>query len=245
MTYRYRIALIFLLGFFIDCINIFMSAITLPAIAEAMQVSSLSVTWVANSYILGLTLIIPLSPRLAARFGIRELMTASMLLFAAAAVLAGSAESFASLIFWRFLQGVAGGLLIPAGQSLTFQYFQGRERSKISTIIMMIALIAPALSPMAGGIIVDLAGWQPVFYVNAPVALFTALLAWCWIREPKTTAGEAPDLKGLLLVSLTLASLLIALSLYGEYHNIAGALALGGLMLFSAGLYYRHYRQTP
>lgn len=245
MTYRYRIALIFLLGFFIDCINIFMSAITLPAIAEAMQVSSLSVTWVANSYILGLTLIIPLSPRLAARFGIRELMTASMLLFAAAAVLAGSAESFTSLIFWRFLQGVAGGLLIPAGQSLTFQYFQGRERSKISTIIMMIALIAPALSPMAGGIIVDLAGWRPVFYVNAPVALFTALLAWCWIREPKTTAGEAPDLKGLLLVSLTLASLLIALSFYGEYHNITGALALGGLILFSAGLYYRHYRQTP
>lgn len=245
MTYRYRIALIFLLGFFIDCINIFMSAITLPAIAEAMQVSSLSVTWVANSYILGLTLIIPLSPRLAARFGIRELMTASMLLFAATAVLAGSAESFASLIFWRFLQGVAGGLLIPAGQSLTFQYFQGRERSKISTIIMMIALIAPALSPMAGGIIVDLAGWRPVFYVNAPVALFTALLAWCWIREPKTAAGEAPDLKALLLVSLTLASQLIALSLYGEYHNITGALALGGLMLFSAGLYYRHYRQTP
>ncbi|MBW5407416.1 MFS transporter [Morganella morganii] len=245
MTYRYRIALIFLLGFFIDCINIFMSAITLPAIAEALQVSSLSVTWVANSYILGLTLIIPLSPRLAARFGIRELMTASMLLFAAAAVLAGGAESFASLIFWRFLQGVAGGLLIPAGQSLTFQYFQGRERSKISTIIMMIALIAPALSPMAGGVIVDMAGWRPVFYVNAPVALFTALLAWCWIREPKTAAGEAPDLKGLLLVSLTLASLLIALSLYGEYHNIAGALALGVLMLFSAGLYYRHYRQAP
>lgn len=245
MTYRYRIALIFLLGFFIDCINIFMSAITLPAIAEAMQVSSLSVTWVANSYILGLTLIIPLSPRLASCFGIRELMTASMLLFAAAAVLAGSAESFTSLIFWRFFQGVAGGLLIPAGQSLTFQYFQGRERSKISTIIMMIALIAPALSPMAGGMIVDLAGWRPVFYVNAPVALFTALLAWCWIREPKTAAGEAPDLKGLLLVSLTLASLLIALSLYGEYHNITGALALGALMLLSAGLYYRHYRQTP
>ena len=53
-------------------------------------------------------------------------------------------------------------------------------------------------------------------YVNAPVAFFTALLAWCWIREPKTAAGEAPDLKGLLLVSLTLASLLIALSLYGN-----------------------------
>ena len=245
MTYRYRVALIFLLGFFIDCINIFMSAITLPAIAEALQVSSLSVTWVVNSYILGLTLIIPLSRWLADRFGIRELMTFSMLLFAVTAVLVGGADSFSSLITWRFLQGVAGGLLIPVGQSLTFQYFQGNERSKISTIIMMIALIAPALSPMLGGLIVDVAGWRPVFYVNAPFALLTALLAWCWIKEPKTATCPAPDLKGLLLVSIVLASLLIALSLYGEYHNISGALALAALMLLSARLYYRHYQRDP
>ena len=56
MTYRYKVAVVFLLGFFIDCVNIFMSAVAMPAIAAQLQVSSAAVAWVANAYILGLTL---------------------------------------------------------------------------------------------------------------------------------------------------------------------------------------------
>ena len=87
MSYRYQIAIIFLLGFFIDCINIFMSAIALPAIAADMKVSIVSITWVSNSYILGLTLIIPLSHWLSQRFGVRVLMVSSMLIFSASVAL--------------------------------------------------------------------------------------------------------------------------------------------------------------
>lgn len=163
MTYRYRIASIFLLGFFIDCINIFMSAIALPAMADDMQISIVSVTWVSNSYILGLTLIIPLSHWLSQRFGITALMVTSMLMFSLSVALVGYSHSFSELIFWRFIQGVSGGLLIPIGQALTFQYFQGHERSKISTLIMAIALIAPAISPTLGGFIVDVVSWRWVF----------------------------------------------------------------------------------
>lgn len=99
MTYRYRIASIFLLGFFIDCINIFMSAIALPAIADDMQISIVSVTWVSNSYILGLTLIIPLSHWLSQRFGIKALMVTSMLMFSLSVALVGYSHSFSELIF--------------------------------------------------------------------------------------------------------------------------------------------------
>ena len=84
MNYRYKIALIFLIGFFIDCINIFMSAVALPSISATLHVSTSSVAWVANAYILGLTLIIPVSTWLAGRFGSREILTASMLVFTAA-----------------------------------------------------------------------------------------------------------------------------------------------------------------
>lgn len=66
MSYRYRVAVIFLLGFFIDCINIFMSAVALPEIAGQLSIASGSLSWVANSYILGLTVIIPVSGWLAA-----------------------------------------------------------------------------------------------------------------------------------------------------------------------------------
>ncbi|BCV41177.1 hypothetical protein TUM17378_24390 [Shewanella algae] len=100
MAYRYRIALIFLLGFFIDCINIFMSAIALPDIAQELSISESSVAWVANSYILGLTLIIPVSNWLASKFGARKMMTVSMLVFSLGALCSGMTNEFYSLVFF-------------------------------------------------------------------------------------------------------------------------------------------------
>ena len=105
MTYRYQVALVFLLGFFIDCVNIFMSAVALPSIATDLQVSGTAVAWVANAYILGLTLIMPISTWLAGRYGSREILTLSMLLFSITAGLCALAGSFPELLFWRLLQG--------------------------------------------------------------------------------------------------------------------------------------------
>ncbi|AVF59239.1 MFS transporter [Vibrio diabolicus] len=242
MTYRYRIALIFLIGFFIDCINIFMSAIALPDIAKELSVSESGVAWVANSYILGLTLIIPLSNWLASQFGARLTMMVSMLIFSLGALLSGTTNEFYSLIIFRFIQGIGGGLLIPVGQALTFNLFKHRERTKISTIIMAVALIAPAVSPGVGGIIVDHASWRWVFLSNIPFSLFTALLALLWIRSEKTQA-KRPDLKGLILVSISLATILIGLSIYAD----ASSKLLPVLFLLIgfgfAAVYLQHYRR--
>lgn len=243
MTYRYRIAFIFLLGFFIDCINIFMSAIALPAMATDMHVSIVSVTWVSNSYILGLTLIIPLSHWLSQRFGIKTLMVTSMLIFSLAVMLVGTSHSFGEIILWRFIQGMSGGLLIPIGQALTFQYFQGHERSKISTLIMAVALIAPAISPTLGGLIVDVVSWRWVFYSNVPFSLLTAFLAFLWVKEPLPKGNAMPDLKGIILVSLMIVSGLLALSAYGEYQSSLLAFSAIILSFLFFALYYRHYRR--
>lgn len=125
MSYRYKIATVFLIGFFIDCINIFMSAIALPDIASAFSTSQSMVAWVANSYILGLVLIMPLSLWLAGQLGNQKLLSISMLLFSVSVLLCGLSHSIYSLVVWRFIQGVAGGLLIPVGQALVFELFPG------------------------------------------------------------------------------------------------------------------------
>nr|BFD40308.1 MFS transporter [Pseudomonas sp. FFPRI_1] len=245
MTYRYKVAVVFLLGFFIDCVNIFMSAVALPSIASQLQVSSASVAWVANAYILGLTLAIPVSTWLAARLGNRQLLCASMLLFSAAALLCGLAESFLSLVSWRLLQGMAGGLLIPLGQALTFNLFQGRQRARISTLIMVVALLAPALSPTLGGAIVDQSSWRWVFLASLPLSLLAAGLSWCWINSDPGPVLARPDLRGLLLVSAALGSLLLGLSLYGSgYPAYQALLGLGAGLLFAEG-YRRHCRRCP
>ena len=152
MSYRYRIALVFLTGFFIDCINIFMPAVALPRLAAEFATASLDTAWVGNAYILGLTLVIPISTWLAGRWGARRLLAASMLVFALAVAACGMAGSFAAVVVWRFVQGMAGGLLIPVGQAMAFALFQGAERARISTLVMAVALIAPALSPGLGGL---------------------------------------------------------------------------------------------
>ena len=244
MSYRYKVASIFLIGFFIDCINIFMSAVALPSLSAALQVSSATVAWVANAYILGLTLIIPLSTWLAARFGSRETLAASMLVFSGSVWLCGMADSFPELVLWRFVQGIGGGLLIPVGQALTFNLFQGAQRAKISTLVMAVALIAPAISPTVGGFIVDSSSWRWVFYSNIPFSLIAAGLAWRWIKKAQPNIVARPDIKGLLLISAALASLLMGMSLYGGKSPAWAALACIAAGLLFIALYLRHYRQS-
>lgn len=164
MSYRYKIATVFLLGFFIDCINIFMSAIALPSIAAFFSVNPSITAWISNAYILGLVLIMPVSLWLSSLMGYRKLLCFSMLLFSFSICFIGFSTSIYSLIFWRFIQGLAGGLLIPVGQALVFGLFPNHERQRISTLIMAIALIAPAFSPTLGGIIVDTFSWRWVFF---------------------------------------------------------------------------------
>ncbi|WGM23436.1 MFS transporter [Acinetobacter pittii] len=240
MSYRYKIATVFLLGFFIDCINIFMSAIALPNIASSFSVSQSMVAWVTNAYILGLILIMPMSLWLASKLGNQKLLCYSMLLFSISICFIGFSESIYSLIFWRFIQGVAGGLLIPVGQALVYALFPNQERQRISTMIMAIALIAPAFSPAIGGVIIDSLNWRWVFLSNLPFSLLASALAWFWIKKAQNISSEKPDLKGLVIFNISLLSLLLSFSFYSDYHNASFALTS---FLISVGMlifYIRH-----
>lgn len=243
MSYRYKIATVFLLGFFIDCINIFMSAIALPNIASSFSVSQSMVAWVTNAYILGLILIMPMSLWLATKLGNQKLLCYSMLLFSISICFIGFSESIYSLIFWRFIQGVAGGLLIPVGQALVYAFFPNQERQRISTLIMAIALIAPAFSPAIGGVIIDSLNWRWVFLSNLPFSLLAAALAWLWIKKTQNVSSEKPDIKGLVIFNISLLSLLLSFSFYSDYHNASFALTS---FLISVGMlifYIRHAKK--
>lgn len=243
MSYRYKIATVFLLGFFIDCINIFMSAIALPNIASSFSVSQSMVAWITNAYILGLILIMPMSLWLATKLGNQKLLCYSMLLFSISICFIGFSESIYSLIFWRFIQGVAGGLLIPVGQALVYAFFPNQERQHISTLIMAIALIAPAFSPAIGGVIIDSLNWRWVFLSNLPFSLLAAALAWLWIKKTENVSSEKPDIKGLVIFNISLLSLLLSFSFYSDYHNASFALTS---FLISVGMlifYIRHAKK--
>ncbi len=214
MTYRSKIAWIFLLGFALDLVNMFVATVAYPDIAHELQASVTQLAWVSNAYLLGLTLIIPLSVWLAAVMGERRLITASLLIFAGASVLVGQAGSIETLIGWRALQGLGGGLLIPVGQALAYRHCPAAERSQLTARVMSVALLVPALSPALGGWLVDSLSWRWIFYANLPLALFTLLLAWLWIK-PDAPATARPSLEmGNLFKQIGNPMLRIAMLIY-------------------------------
>jgi MFS family permease len=193
MTYRSKVAWIFLLGFALDLVNMFVATVAYPDIAQQLQASVTQLAWISNAYMLGLTVIIPFSVWLAALLGERNLIAASLLLFAGASVMVGQAGSIEALIAWRLLQGLGGGLLIPVGQALAYRHFPPAERSQLTARVMSVALLVPALSPALGGLIVDSVSWRWIFYANLPLALITLLLALQWIK-PDAPASVRPPL---------------------------------------------------
>lgn len=193
MTYRSKVAWIFLLGFALDLVNMFVATVAYPDIAQELQASVTQLAWISNAYMLGLTVIIPFSVWLAALLGERNLIAASLLLFAGASVMVGQSGSIEALIAWRLLQGLGGGLLIPVGQALAYRHFPPAERSQLTARVMSVALLVPALSPALGGLIVDSVSWRWIFYANLPLALITLLLALQWIK-PDAPASVRPPL---------------------------------------------------
>ncbi|KTB68710.1 MULTISPECIES: MFS transporter [Pseudomonas] len=193
MTYRSKVAWIFLLGFALDLVNMFVATVAYPDIALELHASVTQLAWVSNAYMLGLTVIIPFSVWLAAMLGERNLIAVSLLLFAGASVMVGQAGSIEALIGWRLLQGLGGGLLIPVGQALAYRNFPPAQRSSLTARVMSVALLVPALSPALGGVIVDSVSWRWIFYANLPLALITLLLAVLWIK-PDVPATERPAL---------------------------------------------------
>ena len=185
MTYRTRVAVVFLLGFFLDLINMFIASVAFPAMGQALHATPSALAWVSNGYIAGLTLVIPFSAMLARLLGAKRLILLSLFVFSAASAAAGLASTLDSLIAWRVIQGLGGGLLIPVGQALAWQQFKPHERARLSSAVMLVALLAPACSPALGGVLVQTFGWRWIFFATLPVAALAFVLAGLWLRNEK------------------------------------------------------------
>ncbi|EGQ5285945.1 MFS transporter [Enterobacter hormaechei] len=245
MTYRSKIAVVFLLGFFLDLINMFIASVAFPAMARAFNTTPSALAWVSNGYIAGLTLVIPFSSILTRRVGPKRVILLSLLLFSAASVAAGLSSSLESLIAWRVVQGAGGGLLIPVGQALTWQQFKPHERARLSSAVMLVALLAPACSPAVGGMLVQAFSWRWIFFATLPVAIVTFALACTWLKtepSPINTTRTVnlslltdPLLRLSMLIYVCVPGIFIGVNVTGMYYlqseaNMTPA-ATGMLML--------------
>lgn len=248
MTYRVRAGCVYLLGFFIDLVNMFIANVAYPEIAREFDSPVNQLAWISNSYILALTLVIPLSNYLAKRFGTKRLFMVSLMIFIIGCCGVGSSSSLVQLITWRGIQGMGGGMLIPLGQTMTFALFKSHERARLSSAVMLVALLAPALSPVIGGMLVESLSWRWVFFASVPLSVIALALAACWLKSDQRRENhESLDVGGLIGGCTGLTLILFGLTYLGDSQHFqqGGLLLLLGSFIMAGYVWNAMHKTHP
>jgi EmrB/QacA subfamily drug resistance transporter len=152
------------------------------------------------------------------------------------------------LVLFRFLQGAAGGALAPVGTTMLYRTFPPAERVRVSSVLIIPTVIAPATGPVLGGLLVDSLSWRWVFFVNVPIGIAASLFGLVFLSEHREPKAGRFDLPGFLLAGIGLALALYALSegpTSGWTSPAVLGSALGGLLLLSAFVVVELRRPEP
>ncbi len=238
VPYKWLVAVAFVLGLFMDILDTTIVNVALPTLSREFGADTNTIEWVVTGYLLSLALWIPASGWLGDRFGTKRIFIFALFMFTLASGLCGAAWNIQSLIVFRVLQGVGGGMLTPVGTAMLYRAFPPVERPKASSLLAMVTVLAPAIGPILGGLLIEQASWRWIFYVNLPIGLIgLAFAAKYLVEHTEPTAGRF-DLAGFLLSGIGLGSLLFGMAegpVRGWTHPIV-LLTIGGSIVCFAAL---------
>ena len=217
-----------------------------PAMAQSLQVTPLSLKAVVASYILSLAVCIPVSGWMADRYGTRRVFSIAVGLFTFSSILCGLALNAPMLVAARILQGVGAAMMMPVGRLTIIRTFPKSELLQAMNFVIIPALIGPLLGPTVGGLIVHWVSWRYIFFVNVPMGLLALWLAQRHMPDYRGDTTRPLDVVGLVLFGSGTALLSWLLEIFGEHRIDATSAAVLLLLCMSLlGAYLWHARETP
>ncbi len=158
--------------------------VSLRHIAGSLSATVDEATWVLTSYIVAAAIILPISGWLASYFGRKRLLMTVVTGFTLSSLLCGIAPTLGWLIFFRVVQGITGGGLVPLSQAVLLEAFPVEERGKAMAFWGLGMIALPILGPTIGGWLTDNYSWRWVFYVNLPVGMASLVMMYYLITDP-------------------------------------------------------------
>ncbi len=204
------------LATFMEALDSSIANVALPHIAGALGASYDEATWVLTSYLVSNAIVLPISGWIANRFGRKRFYMVCVALFTIFSLCCGFANSLFMLVFFRILQGAAGGGLQPSERSILADTFPPERRSVAFALYGMAVVVAPAIGPTIGGWITDNYSWRWIFFLNIPVGIISLFLSARIVEDPpylkrmRNKVGSV-DGFGLGLLALTIGALQITL----------------------------------
>ncbi|MDU0704036.1 DHA2 family efflux MFS transporter permease subunit [Pseudomonas aeruginosa] len=231
----WKIAAVALMGGLLAQLDATIVNVSLSNLATDLDTGLSTIQWVTSGYLLALTLVLPLNGWLVGRIGAKALYLWCFAGFTLSSALCAFAWSANSLIAFRVLQGISGGLLAPMAQMMIARA-AGKHMARVAGYTVLPVLLAPVLGPVIAGAILQYASWRWLFLVNLPVGALAWLLAVLFLPgEREEMTPRKLDWLGLALLSPGLALFLYGSDKFGE---AAGrVLLVAGVVMMAAFLW--------
>lgn len=215
-----KIVWILLIGALAPLFDTTIMNVAIDTLGNSLDASVSLVQWVMTGYLIALGIAVPISGWALDRFGDKNIWIFALSLFLLGSILSSLAWNIESLIVFRTVQGLGGGLMMPIMQTIVVRSTGGEKLGKLMAIVGLPALLGPILGPVLGGIIINSLDWRWVFYVNIPICIIALILA-IW-RLPKNSAPKKTyklDIIGLLLLSPSIILIIYGLTLVSDYNG--------------------------
>ncbi|MDA8345302.1 MAG: DHA2 family efflux MFS transporter permease subunit [Thermaerobacter sp.] len=204
--------LVTVIGGFMAILDTSIVNVAVPTIMSVFGMTTAQVQWIVTVYMLTLGVVVPTSAWLGDRYGYKQLYIASLAVFTIGSILSGIAWSGSSLIGFRVLQAVGGGMIMPVMTSMVFRMVPRNRIGTAMGVLGVAIIMAPALGPTLGGYLVQYVDWRLIFYINVPIGIFGVIAAQRVLPQFKRHPVGPFDTVGFLASASGLFSLLYALS---------------------------------
>ncbi len=211
-SYRAWAMVSIVLGGYINVLNSHVINVVIPKMMSALGTDIITIRWVVTSYMLANAVVIPITAWLARVLGARQAYIYALILFTISAAICGMVQSVGVMIFFRILQGIGGGVIMPVTMLLMLDLYPLEKRGLGTAIWGMGASCGSLTGIPLGGILAEQLSWRAAFYANLPPGLIALLIA-VFMMRPSPRERHVPfDWGGFITLSTALATLLVALS---------------------------------
>jgi MFS transporter, DHA2 family, multidrug resistance protein len=222
-SYRWWVTITALIGTVATILSSTIVNVALPEIMGAYGIGQDRAQLISTSFLAAVTACMLLNAWMIERFGYRATFAGCVVVFIIGSFVSGFATSESMMILGRVMQGASGGILQPFTTQVVFQVYEPAKRGQAMGITAVGVVLAPALGPAIGGVMVDSLGWRSVFFLSIPFALIGVLMGAFFLPTRDPAKPRRPfDWIGFALLSVALFALLAGLS-SGQRHGWGSA----------------------
>jgi DHA2 family multidrug resistance protein len=252
------IAVVVSIATFMEVLDTTIANVALRHIAGSLGADQDESTWILTSYLVSNAIILPVSGWLANVIGRKRFYMMCVALFTLASFFCAISSSLTMILLSRVLQGIGGGGMAPAEQSMFADTFPPEKRAQAFALYGLTVVSAPAIGPVLGGWLTDNLSWHWVFLINLPVGLLSLTLVQWLVVEPKVLIQERRerlakgldiDVIGLAMVVIGFGAMQIMLDRYeqddGFSSGFVSALAVLAVVTLTALVVWEIYHPNP